>query len=56
MLITSKAIDIYGGYGFCQEYPVEQYMRDCKIACLYEGQTAFNPSTWLAENSVRTRV
>jgi len=37
MLITSKAIDIYGGYGFCQEYPVEQYMRDCKIACLYEG-------------------
>ena len=37
MLITSKAIDVYGGYGFCQEYPVEQYMRDCKIACLYEG-------------------
>jgi hypothetical protein len=37
MLITSKAIDIYGGYGYCQEYPVEQYMRDCKIACLYEG-------------------
>ena len=37
MLITSKAIDVYGGYGYCQEYPVEQYMRDCKIACLYEG-------------------
>ncbi|MFH1079311.1 MAG: acyl-CoA dehydrogenase [Pseudomonadota bacterium] len=37
MLITSKAIDIYGGYGYCQEYPVEQFMRDCKIACLYEG-------------------
>jgi hypothetical protein len=37
MQITSKAIDVYGGYGYCQEYPVEQYMRDCKIACLYEG-------------------
>ncbi len=36
-LITSKAVDVYGGYGYCQEYPVEQYMRDCKIACLYEG-------------------
>jgi len=35
--VTSKAIDVYGGYGYCQEYPVEQYMRDCKIACLYEG-------------------
>jgi len=36
-LVTSKAVDVYGGYGFCQEYPVEQYMRDVKIACLYEG-------------------
>jgi len=36
-LVTSKAVDVYGGYGYCQEYPVEQYMRDCKIACLYEG-------------------
>jgi len=37
MMVCSKAIDVYGGYGYCQEYPVEQYMRDCKIACLYEG-------------------
>lgn len=37
MEICSKAIDVYGGYGYCQEYPVEQYMRDCKIATLYEG-------------------
>lgn len=37
MEVCSKAIDIYGGYGYCQEYPIEQYMRDCKIACLYEG-------------------
>jgi hypothetical protein len=37
MEVCSKAIDVYGGYGYCQEYPVEQYMRDCKIACIYEG-------------------
>ncbi|MGD0274875.1 MAG: acyl-CoA dehydrogenase [Syntrophales bacterium] len=37
MEVCSKALDVYGGYGYCQEYPVEQYMRDCKIACIYEG-------------------
>jgi len=37
MDITSKAIDVYGGYGYCQEYPMEQYMRDCKITTIYEG-------------------
>ena len=35
--ICSLAIDLYGGYGYISEYPVEQYMRDAKIACLYEG-------------------
>jgi hypothetical protein len=37
MQICSKAIDIYGGYGYCSEYPIEQYLRDCKIATIYEG-------------------
>ena len=36
-LITSKAIDVYGGYGYCREYPVEQMMRDQKINLIYEG-------------------
>jgi hypothetical protein len=36
-LICSYAIDVYGGYGYCSEYPVEQYFRDCKIASIYEG-------------------
>jgi len=35
--ICSKAMDVYGGYGYCQEYPVEQYLRDCKITQIYEG-------------------
>jgi len=38
--ICSLAIDVHGGYGYCAEYPVEQYMRDCKIASLYEGTNA----------------
>ncbi len=35
--VTEQAIQVYGGYGFCAEYPVEQFMRDEKIASLYEG-------------------
>ncbi|OPL14500.1 MAG: hypothetical protein AVO39_09005 [delta proteobacterium MLS_D] len=35
--ICGLAMDVYGGYGYCQEYPVEQYMRDAKIATIYEG-------------------
>ncbi len=35
--VTELAIQVFGGYGFCQEYPVEQYARDCKIFSLYEG-------------------
>jgi alkylation response protein AidB-like acyl-CoA dehydrogenase len=35
--VTEQAIQIYGGYGYCAEYPVEQFMRDEKIASLYEG-------------------
>lgn len=34
---TELAIQIHGGYGYCREYPVEQFMRDCKIASIYEG-------------------
>ncbi|MBN1614987.1 MAG: acyl-CoA dehydrogenase [Deltaproteobacteria bacterium] len=35
--ICSMAMDVYGGYGYCSEYPIEQYMRDVKIATIYEG-------------------
>lgn len=35
--VCSMAIDVYGGYGYCSEYPVEQYLRDCRIAPIYEG-------------------
>jgi len=35
--VTETAMQCYGGYGFCREYPVEQFMRDEKIASIYEG-------------------
>jgi hypothetical protein len=35
--VTETAIQVYGGYGYCSEYPLEQFMRDEKIASLYEG-------------------
>ncbi len=35
--ICTLGIDIFGGYGYCNEYPMEQYLRDSKIATIYEG-------------------
>ncbi len=35
--VTAEAIQVYGGYGFCCDYPVEQLARDAKILSLYEG-------------------
>jgi hypothetical protein len=35
--VTETAMQIYGGYGYCAEYPVEQFLRDEKIASIYEG-------------------
>jgi butyryl-CoA dehydrogenase/short/branched chain acyl-CoA dehydrogenase len=35
--VTSLAIEVYGGYGFTKDYPVEKYWRDSKIGKIYEG-------------------
>lgn len=37
MAIATDAVQIYGGYGFTKEYPVEKYFRDAKILQIYEG-------------------
>ncbi len=37
--LASTAIQLHGGYGYTQEYPVEQFMRDAKVACIFEGTT-----------------
>jgi len=35
--VTSLCVDLFGGYGFTKEYPVEKYWRDSKIGAIYEG-------------------
>jgi butyryl-CoA dehydrogenase len=37
MEVTTDAVQILGGYGYIQEYPVERMMRDAKITQIYEG-------------------
>src|ERR1051325_1926866 len=43
--VTSLAIDIYGGYGFTQDYPVEKFWRDCKSGKIYEGTSKMQLAT-----------
>jgi butyryl-CoA dehydrogenase len=35
--VTSKALQVYGGYGFCKDYPAERHFRDARITEIYEG-------------------
>jgi alkylation response protein AidB-like acyl-CoA dehydrogenase len=37
MAVTVEAVQVLGGYGYVNEYPVERYMRDAKITQIYEG-------------------
>ncbi len=37
MDVATKAIQVYGGYGYMKEYPVERYFRDAKVCEIYEG-------------------
>jgi len=35
--ITSTAMQVYGGYGYCKDYPIARFMEDSKILCIWEG-------------------
>ena len=37
MKVTVEAVQVFGGYGYTREYPVERFMRDAKITQIYEG-------------------
>lgn len=37
MEVTTNAVQVFGGYGYMKEYPIEKYMRDAKITQIYEG-------------------
>jgi alkylation response protein AidB-like acyl-CoA dehydrogenase len=50
--VTSTCIDLYGGYGFTREYPVEKFYRDSKIGTIYEGTSNMQLQT-IAKNLLR---
>ena len=37
LTVCDQAVQVFGGYGYTKEYPVEQLLRDCKITTIYEG-------------------
>ena len=37
MEVTTDAVQIFGGYGYMKDYPIEKFMRDAKITQIYEG-------------------
>ncbi|HEY1262457.1 MAG TPA: acyl-CoA dehydrogenase [Terriglobales bacterium] len=43
--VTSLAVEIYGGYGYTKDYPVEKYWRDAKIGKIYEGTSNMQLAT-----------
>jgi alkylation response protein AidB-like acyl-CoA dehydrogenase len=43
--VASQAVEVYGGYGFVKDYPVEKYFRDAKIGKIYEGTSNMQLAT-----------
>jgi len=50
--VTNKAIQIYGGYGYVKDYPIERYLRDAKITEIYEGTSEMQRMT-IARSLIR---
>jgi alkylation response protein AidB-like acyl-CoA dehydrogenase len=51
--LLADALQIFGGSGYLQEYPIEQYIRDAKIDTLYEGTTAIQGMDFFFRKIVR---
>jgi len=49
MKVTTDAVQVFGGYGYMRDYPVEKYMRDAKITQIYEGTNQIQRSIIAAE-------
>lgn len=43
--VASMAVNLYGGYGYVKDYPVEKFFRDCKIGQIYEGTSNMQKQT-----------
>ncbi|MBN2497502.1 MAG: acyl-CoA dehydrogenase [Deltaproteobacteria bacterium] len=53
--VNEMAIQVFGGYGYCQEYPVEQYCRDQKISSIYEGTNGIQALDLLGRKIARNQ-
>ncbi|MEW6442128.1 MAG: acyl-CoA dehydrogenase [bacterium] len=53
--VCEQAIQVHGGYGYCSEYPVEQFARDCKIASIYEGTNGIQALDLLTRKILRSK-
>ena len=42
MQVTTDAVQLFGGYGYTRDFPVERMMRDAKITQIYEGTNQIN--------------
>ncbi|GAB6899932.1 acyl-CoA dehydrogenase [Kineosporia succinea] len=54
-LLGSESLQTFGGSGFLQDYPLEQYVRDAKIDTLYEGTTAIQGTDFFFRKIVRDK-
>ena len=55
VLLGTESLQTYGGSGFLQDYPLEQYIRDAKIDTLYEGTTAIQGQDFFFRKIVRDK-
>ncbi len=51
--VLTESLQTYGGSGFLQDYPIEQYIRDAKIDSLYEGTTAIQAQDFFFRKIIR---
>jgi alkylation response protein AidB-like acyl-CoA dehydrogenase len=56
VLLGTESLQTYGGSGFQQEYPIEQYVRDAKIDTLYEGTTAIQGQDFFFRKIVKDQA
>ena len=55
MKVTTDAVQIFGGYGYTKEYPVEKLMRDAKLLQIYEGTSQIQRMV-IARNLLRDGI
>ena len=57
MDVTTRCLQLYGGYGYTKDYPIERMMRDAKITEIYEGTSEVQMmviSGWMGVKQLRS--